>query len=313
LRSYSRHINNADAGRLGAASETLALLYDRIVIIGRFAPSPTGPLHLGSLVAAVGSWLFARRDGGTWLVRMEDLDTPRVIAGSADEILRALECYGLTWDGEVVYQSQRTSLYDDALRLLREQHLVYDCGCSRADLQRAASAPLGREPVYPGTCRNGLSAGRAARAIRFRAPDEVIVFDDVIAGHVEENVSIDTGDFVIRRADGVYAYQLAAVVDDAAQGVTEVVRGADLLSSTARQIALQRALGLPTPSYAHLPLVTNADGSKLGKRDGALPLPSLDERRVAETLGYAMRVLGVDVSLDTPQRMLAEALAKPSL
>jgi glutamyl-Q tRNA(Asp) synthetase len=282
-------------------------------VTGRFAPSPTGPLHLGSLVAAVGSWLFARRGGGSWLVRIEDLDTPRVIAGSADEILHALERYGLTWDGEVVYQSQRTVLYDAALASLREKGLVFDCGCSRADLQRAASAPLGREPVYPGTCRNGLPPGRVARAIRFRAPDEVIAFDDLIVGHVDENVAIDTGDFVIRRADGVYAYQLAVVVDDAAQGVTQVVRGADLLPSTARQSALQRALGLPTPSYAHLPLVTNADGSKLGKRDGALPLPSLDERRVVETLGFAMRVLGVDVGPDTPQRMLAEALAKPSL
>jgi glutamyl-Q tRNA(Asp) synthetase len=280
------------------------------MLTGRFAPSPTGPLHLGSLVAAVGSWLFARREGGKWLVRMEDLDAPRVIAGSADEILRALERYGLTWDGDVVYQSQRTALYDDALRSLREKGLVYDCGCSRADLQRAASAPLGREPVYPGTCRNGLPSGRAARAIRFRAPDAVIGFDDLVAGHVEENVAIDTGDFVIRRADGVYAYQLAVVVDDAAQGVTQVVRGADLLASTARQIALQRALGLLTPTYAHLPLVTNADGAKLGKRDGALPLPSLDEQRVAETLGYALRVLGVDVVCDTPERMLGEALAR---
>jgi glutamyl-Q tRNA(Asp) synthetase len=242
---------------------------------------------------------------------MEDLDTPRVIAGSADEILRTLERYGLMWDGEVVYQSQRTMLYDAALAALREKGLIYDCGCSRADLQRAASAPLGREPVYPGTCRNGLPAGRTARAIRFRAPDEVIAFDDLVAGHVEENVAIDTGDFVIRRGDGLYAYQLAVVVDDAAQGVTQIVRGADLLSSTARQIALQRALGFSTPEYAHLPLVTNADGSKLGKREGALPLPELDEQRVIETLAYALRVLGVDdVSRDTPERMLAEALTR---
>jgi glutamyl-Q tRNA(Asp) synthetase len=201
-------------------------------------------------------------------------------------------------------------LYDDALQVFRDRDLVYDCGCSRADLQRAASAPLGREPVYPGTCRNGLPPGRVARAIRFRAPDEVIAFDDIVAGHVEENVAIDTGDFVIRRADGVYAYQLAVVVDDAAQGVTQVVRGADLLSSTARQIALQRALGLPALTYAHLPLVTNPDGSKLGKRDGALPLPSLDERRIAETLAYALRVLGVGVVSDTPEHMLAEALTR---
>jgi len=279
---------------------------------GRFAPSPTGPLHLGSLVAAAGSWLFARRAGGRWLVRMEDLDTPRVVPGSADEILRALERYGLTWDGDVVYQSRRIALYDDALAALRATNLVYDCACSRADLQRAASAPVGREPVYPGTCRFGLPPGRAARAVRFRVPKTSIAFDDMVLGNIEEDVFEITGDFVIRRADGVYAYQLAVVVDDAEQGITQVVRGADLLTSTARQIALQRALGLPTPSYAHLPLVVKADGSKLGKRDGALPLPSLDERKVAGTLAFALRFLGADVALDTPERMLCEALGPRS-
>jgi glutamyl-Q tRNA(Asp) synthetase len=275
---------------------------------GRFAPSPTGPLHLGSLVAAVGSWLFARRAGGRWLVRMEDLDTPRVVPGSADEILRALGRYGLTWDGDIVYQSRQVALYDDAVATLRARSLVYDCACSRADLQRAASAPVGREPVYPGTCRLGLPPGRVARAVRFRVPKTIIAFDDMVLGHIEEDVFETTGDFVVRRADGVYAYQLAVVVDDAAQGVTQVVRGADLLTSTARQIALQRALDLPTPSYAHLPLVVNADGSKLGKRDGALPLPALDEKKVAETLAFALRFLGVDVVPDTPKRMLGEAL-----
>lgn len=277
---------------------------------GRFAPSPTGPLHLGSLVAAVGSWLHARKADGRWLVRMEDLDTPRVIAGSADEILRALERYGLTWDGHVVYQSRRIALYDDALNALRAKNLIYDCGCSRADLARAASAPLGREPVYPGTCRDGLPAGRVARAVRFRTSHEIIGFDDRLRGHVEEDVAAETGDFVVRRADGVYAYQLAVVVDDAAQNITQVVRGADLLTSTARQISLQHALGFPTPSYAHLPLALNANGSKLGKRDGALPLPSLDEKRVSETLSFALRFLGTEVALDTPSRMLREALGK---
>jgi glutamyl-Q tRNA(Asp) synthetase len=258
---------------------------------GRFAPSPTGPLHLGSLVAALGSWLLARRAGGRWLVRIEDIDTPRVVPGSAEEILAALRRYGLQWDRDVVWQSQRTALYERALATLREGGLVYDCACSRAELQRAASAPLGREPVYPGTCRNGLPPGRAARAIRFRAPDEVIAFDDLLRGRVEENVAHETGDFVVRRADGLFAYQLAVVVDDEEQGVTQVVRGADLLSSTARQIALQRSLGYRTPEYAHLPLVVNADGSKLGKREGALPLETLDNARGAETLAEAKRIL----------------------
>src|SRR4051812_31767249 len=270
---------------------------------GRFAPSPTGPLHLGSLVAAVGSWLFARRDGGRWLVRMEDLDTPRVVAGSAGEIPRALGCYGLTWDGGGGYQLPRIALFDEALSTLRAKNLVYDCGCSRADLSRTASAPLGREPVYPGTCRDGLPPGRVARAVRFRTSHDVIGFDDMLRGHVEEDVAAETGDFVVRRADGVYAYQLAVVVDDAAQEVTQLVRGADLLTSTPRQIALQRALGFPTPSYAHLPLVVNADGSKLGKRDGALPLPSLDAKRVRETLSFALQFLGVPVNPDSPPRM----------
>jgi glutamyl-Q tRNA(Asp) synthetase len=259
-----------------------------MLVTGRFAPSPTGPLHLGSLVAALGSWLFARRAGGRWLVRMEDLDTPRVVPGSADEILETLRRYDLNWDGDVVFQSQRTALYEAALSILRERNLVYDCGCSRADLQRAASAPIGSEPVYPGTCRNGLPPGKAARAIRFRASDDVIAFDDLLCGPIEAKAD----DFIVRRADGVFAYQLAVVVDDAEQGVTQVVRGRDLLSSTPRQIALQRALGYPTPEYAHLPLVMNPDGSKLGKRDGALSLPSLDPDRIAETKHWAMDFVG---------------------
>jgi len=278
------------------------------MLTGRFAPSPTGPLHLGSLVAAVGSWLYAKRAGGRWLVRMEDIDTPRVVPGSAEEILAALARYGLESDGEVVWQSRRSRLYEDALARLRARGLVYDCACSRAELQRAASAPLGREPVYPGTCRAGLAPGKVARAVRFRAPDEVIAFDDLVCGHVGENVAESTGDFVVRRADGLFAYQLAVVVDDAEQGVTQIVRGADLLTSTPRQIALQRALGFPTPEYAHLPLVVNADGSKLGKRDGSLPLPSLDEARVRETLALALRHLGIETAPAPARNMLQTAL-----
>lgn len=276
--------------------------------VGRFAPSPTGPLHLGSLAAAVASWLFARGAGGRWLVRMEDIDTPRVVPGSAEEILSALRRYGLEWDGEVVWQSRRTALYEESLQRLRERDLVYDCACSRADLQRAASAPLGEELVYPGTCRHGLPPGKAARAIRFHAPDRVIGFDDLLCGPVAENVAASTGDFVVRRADGLFAYQLAVVVDDAEQGITQVVRGVDLLASTPRQIALQQALGYAAPVYAHVQLVTNPDGSKLGKRDGALPLPALDDVRVRETLALALRHLGLEVPPAEPRAMLEEAL-----
>jgi glutamyl-Q tRNA(Asp) synthetase len=221
---------------------------------------------------------------------MEDLDRPRCVPGADLEILEALRRYGLEPDGEVVYQSKRTALYDDALTELRARNLVFDCACSRADLQRAASAPAASDPqelVYPGTCRDGLPPGRAARAVRFRAPGAPIAFEDAIAGRGEARVD----DFVIKRADGVFAYQLAVVVDDALQGVTQVVRGADLLSSTPRQIALQRALGYPTPGYAHVPLVLGPDGSKIGKRDGALALPTLDALRVKETLAAAIKHL----------------------
>ena len=287
-------------------------------VTGRFAPSPTGPLHLGSLVAAVGSWLFARAAGGRWLVRMEDLDAPRVVPGAADDILRTLERYGLTWDGDVVFQSARIALYETAFEDLLRKKMVYACACSRADLARAASAPARGEEgdsssgggVYPGTCRMGLPRGKAARAFRFRVPTGVFTFEDILFGPLSEDVAATVGDFVVKRADGPFAYQLAVVVDDAAQGVTEVVRGADLLSSTARQIALQRALGLPTPSYAHLPLVLGPDGKKLGKRDGALPLSTLDESRVRETLGIALRMLGQEPAEGQPRKMLEEAVRR---
>ncbi len=284
-----------------------------MTVRGRFAPSPTGPLHLGSLVAAVGSWLSARSAGGEWLVRMEDLDGPRVVPGAADEILRALERYGLAWDGMVVVQSKRTRLYEEALARLRGAGLAYDCGCTRAEVARAAGAPDVSDPVdgagavYAGTCRGGLAPGRVARAVRFRVPDGTVVFEDRVRGRIEEEVSRAVGDFVVRRADGPFAYQLAVVVDDAEQGVTEVVRGGDLLSSTARQIALQRALSLPTPAYAHLPLVLGPDGKKLGKRDGALPLERLDEKRVRETLALALRLLGQEAIEGTAPEMLSAA------
>ena len=282
--------------------------------VGRFAPAPTGPLHLGSLVAAVGSYLFARAAGGRWLVRIEDLDTLRVVRGADGEILEALNRYGLAWDGDPQYQSRRTALYDAALAHLRGSARLFDCGCSRSDLQRAGSAPLAADSgtlLYPGTCRHGLPQGKEARAVRFRVDAEIIAFDDLIHGRVEEELSSRTGDFVVKRADGQFAYQLAVVVDDTEQRVTQVVRGADLLSSTPRQIALQKALGYPTPEYAHLPLVVGTDGAKVGKREGTLALPTLDRDRVAATLALALQILGIPHARPgEPREMLEEALTR---
>lgn len=259
---------------MALTNPTLPLPQPVPVITGRFAPSPTGPLHLGSLVAAVGSWLFARAAGGRWLLRMEDLDTPRVVPGMADDILRTLEQLGLEWDGPVVWQSQRTDAYMAAFEELRSLGLVYPCGCSRADLARSASAPHPGEdgPAYPGSCRTGIQGGKGERAFRVRVADTEIAFTDVITGEYSQNLLHACGDFVIRRKDGPFAYQLAVVVDDNAMGVNQIVRGADLLSSTPRQIHLQRLLGLPTPVYAHLPLVTAPDGAKLSKRHNAISL-----------------------------------------
>ena len=212
-----------------------------------------------------------------------------------------------------MFQSERTGLYEEALARLRGAGLAYDCGCTRAEVARAAGAPDVSDPVdgagavYAGTCRGGLAPGRTARAVRFRVPDGTVAFEDRVRGRVEEDVLRAVGDFVVRRADGPFAYQLAVVVDDAEQGVTEVVRGGDLLSSTARQVVLQRALGLPTPAYAHLPLVLGPDGKKLGKRDGALPLELLDERRVRETLALALRLLGQGPVEGTAPEMLGAA------
>ena len=234
--------------------------------IGRFAPSPTGPLHFGSLIAAVASWLDARSAGGRFLVRIEDLDTPRRVPGAADDILRTLERLGLGWDGEVVYQSKRHSLYKDAIQRLQAQ--TYWCACSRREI---ADSSLGLAVdgahIYPGTCRAaGLKTGRA---LRVRAGTDEVCFDDRVQGRQCQVPERAVGDFVLHRADGMYAYQLAVVIDDAAQGVTDVVRGADLLDSTPRQIHLQRLLGLPTPRYLHVPAAVNARGEKLSKQTGA--------------------------------------------
>ena len=237
-----------------------------MVYRGRFAPSPTGPLHFGSLIAAVGSYLEARSQDGVWLVRMEDLDPPRVMPGAAKHILHTLHAFGFDWDDPVVQQSMRSDAYHAALHRLRAEGLVYPCGCSRREI--ADSAVRGIEgPVYPGTCRAGLRDARAARALRVRTRDEPIGFTDAVQGEIVQSIAREIGDFVLYRADRVFAYQLAVVVDDAEQGITDVVRGSDLLLSTPRQIHLQRLLGLPTPRYLHLPVAVNADGPEAQQAD----------------------------------------------
>jgi len=246
---------------------------DLTAYVGRFAPSPTGPLHFGSLVAALASFCDARFHGGDWHVRIEDVDAPRSRPGAEREILATLERYGMTWDGPIVRQTERTPAYDGALARLQAQGDVYACTCTRRELE---SAPLGAggERVYPGTCRDGHRVdARSAQAIRVRVRDATIEFTDLLQGPQQQALASDVGDFVVRRADGLFAYQLAVVVDDADLGATTVVRGADLLSSTPRQIWLQQRLALPTPEYLHVPVAINAAGEKLSKQTDALALP----------------------------------------
>jgi glutamyl-Q tRNA(Asp) synthetase len=267
----------------------------RTSITGRFAPSPTGPLHIGSLVAAVGSYAMAKRFGGRWLLRIEDLDLPRVVPGIADDMLRTLEALGFRWDGEVIYQSRRLDAYKAALDKLIAERVAYPCGCSRSEIALIASAPHGEEGVvYPGICREGLPPEKIERAVRVKVYDEVIAFEDGVMGRYSQALSASCGDFVVQRADGPFAYHLAVVVDDEASGVNQVVRGADLLSSTPRQIYLQKILGYATPDYCHLPLVTNHDGSKLSKRDSVVSHASEPEipAKGGELLLAALRFLG---------------------
>jgi glutamyl-Q tRNA(Asp) synthetase len=255
---------------------------------GRFAPSPTGPLHIGSLIAAAGSYLEAKAHDGEWLVRMEDLDPPRELPGAATHILQTLETYGFEWDGDVLYQSRRHAAYEAALDALKRAGKLYPCSCTRKEI--ADSALLGIEgPIYPGTCRQGLAPGKTARAWRVLVDDQDTIVQDAILGEIRQNLARDIGDFILKRADGLYAYQLAVVVDDAAQGISHVVRGADLLDSTPRQSYLQQLLGLPHPRYAHLPVATNPRGEKLSKQTRAVPL---DLKAPGHALFQALTFLG---------------------
>ena len=275
---------------------------------GRFAPSPTGPLHFGSLLAAVGSFLDARANGGEWLLRMEDLDPPREAPGAAYEILRTLEALGLYWDGEVTYQSRRHEAYQAALAQLEQAGATYPCGCTRREIQANAGDTA---QIYPGTCRNGLPAGRTARSIRLRVPDIRFGFEDRLQGPCNETLATQSGDFILRRADGLFAYQLAVVVDDAAQGITDIVRGADLLACTCQQIALQQALGYPTPHYLHLPVVVNTQGEKLSKQTGARAVTVAHAvttlARVLEALGQTLPPGANDCNLDDFWKQAAAA------
>ncbi len=306
---------------------------DKHHYIGRFAPSPTGPLHAGSLVAALASWLDARAHGGTWLVRIEDVDTPRCQIGRDQEILRQLTTCGLVPDEPPVLQSTRGAIYQQALDQLIAQGLAYPCACSRQDIQAAqaqshAAKPRHGELIYPGTCRTGLH-GKQARAWRMHtrifhqkqhlAPVNIELFatnnianelthgdrlwhwQDRLLGAQQQDIEREVGDFVLKRADGLWAYQLAVVVDDAAQGITHVVRGQDLADNTPRQMLLQRALGLPSPQYLHTPLVLAADGQKLSKQNGAQALDLSSNLAVLRTLNQAAQTLGLQLSHDASQ------------
>lgn len=267
---------------------------------GRFAPSPTGPLHAGSLVSALASFLDAGAHGGSWIVRIEDVDAPRTVAGAADEILATLAHFGMNSDAPPVWQSTRDAAYQAAFERLQTTGLVYPCGCTRREIADSLVQAHERHATlaYPGTCRDGLH-GKPARAWRLRVPDgdaARIRFIDRWQGPQTQDLATEVGDFALRRADGLWAYQLAVVVDDAEAGITHVVRGADLLDSTARQIYLQQCLGVPTPAYLHVPVVNSASGEKLSKQTGAAPL---DRHAPLGALIEAARHLGIEVSADT--------------
>jgi glutamyl-Q tRNA(Asp) synthetase len=287
---------------------------------GRFAPSPTGPLHAGSLASALGSWLDARSNQGSWLVRIEDLDTPRCITGMDQLILAQLQACGLFWDEEVIWQSQQLNAYQNAIETLYSDRQIYPCSCSRQQITSALSSQgklraRNQEQVYPGTCRNShvwqaqFPNSSSASAWRLAIkPEQAIRFTDAEFGQQEQSLNDDVGDFVLRRADGIFAYQLAVVVDDARQGITHIVRGADLLSNTARQIYLQEVLGLPTPQYRHLPLVLDPHGEKLSKQTQATEINTKSEVAVLQALQAAALHLGLRNLTDREGQTIAEWL-----
>jgi len=284
----------------------------------RFAPSPTGDLHVGGAWTALASWVWARRDGGEYLLRIEDLDRMRVVWGAEGRILEDLEWLGLDWDGPVLRQSERSDLYESALGTLFRKNLIYPCDCSRAEIARVASAPHeGEEIIYPGTCRDRDRARgmRRTPALRVRVPDEIVGFDDLIQGHFEQNLSREVGDQVLRRGDGAFAYQLAVVIDDVASHVSVVVRGADLLGSTPRQIWLARTLGAEPPQYAHVPLVVGPDGSRLEKRAGASTIRALRDagmpaERLVGELALGLGLAPTNAAI-TPRELAAATRGRP--
>lgn len=288
---------------------------------GRFAPSPTGPLHAGSLVAALGSWLDARKKQGKWLLRMEDLDTPRCIPGADQEILRQLLACGLNWDEEPSWQSKHQERYKKALEHLNTLQIIYPCTCSRQGIANALEAqgaftPRNQEIVYPGTCRpqeihpyENENTLLAEVAWRLALPGDLTIhFEDVVLGKQSQNLNREVGDFVLRRRDGIFTYQLAVVVDDAEQRITRVVRGADLLNNTARQIHLQKILGYPTPTYLHLPLVLNEHGEKLSKQTLASAIHTENDQQALQELRKAAKHLGLRDLPDGKDTSIAEWL-----
>jgi glutamyl-Q tRNA(Asp) synthetase len=276
---------------------------------GRFAPSPTGPLHFGSLVAAVGSYLDARHQHGEWRLRIEDIDPPREVPGAADGILKTLEAFGLEWDGPVSYQSRHGDRFEAALEQLERLGFIFGCACTRKELPDSG-LPGADIAVYPGTCRGGLPPGRTARSLRVRVDDSTIGVQDRLQGYTCQSLPREVGDFVVRRADGFIAYQLAVVVDDGAQQISHIVRGADLLDSTPRQIYLQRLLGLPSPDYLHLPVAVNGAGKKLAKQTRAREVnPEHTGRILRDVLCFLHQELPESSDDATPEELLQWAIA----